>query len=127
MGRLINYGVGERVDRLSILGLKILFGSEAGKDVTHFERERAVLLTQARASTQGDWGTVLELAAVNAALWHAEDELRGMRKLVGTLDTEGLEAVLSLAFRIQSLNDRRAELVGTLNAEAGDVSKEKLT
>lgn len=132
MGRLVNPGPGEQFDRLSVLGLKLLFGTEAGKDTSHFERERAVLLTQVRASNRGDWGVVLELAAVNAALWHAENQLRDLREGYDpkTGAVPGQEMTLlqagHVAFRIQSLNDRRAELIGQLNAEAGETAKEKI-
>src|ERR1700676_1554522 len=79
--RLLNWGPGECSDRLTILALKILHGTDAGKDVKHFTDERNALLTDIRARTlNGKWfEAVLELAAVNAALWHAEDRLRMLR------------------------------------------------
>lgn len=131
--RLVNYGAGELTDRLTILALKVLYGTEAGTPVAHFEQERAVLLTQIRSRTlNGVWfEQVLGLGAVNAALWHAEDDLRDYRIKYGGRELSpdlNSTAVVQLAFRIQDLNDRRAELVRTINQSAGDESaKEKLT
>lgn len=126
MGKLVNYGAGEISDRLTVLALKILFGTEAGKDVSHFRNEQTVLLTQIHARTlNGVWfDAYTGLAAVNAALWHAEDDLRAMRRS-GTPNTDDIAV---LAFRIQSLNDQRAALIARINSDAGDtVGTEKLS
>lgn len=115
--RLINPGAGEISDRLSILALKLLFGAEAGKDVTHFQTEKAALLVQLRGRTlNGRWfEAYTELAAINAALWHAEDDLRSLR-LSGLTTPEAS----TLAFRIQALNDQRAACVEKINRDAGE-------
>jgi hypothetical protein len=129
MGKLVNYGAGEMSDRLTVLALKLLFGTEAGRDVTHFRNEQVVLLTQIRGRTlNGTWfEAYTELAAVNAALWHAEDDLREMRKL-DDRSLESLEVAALMAFRIQELNDRRAGLIEKINHDAGDGSgPEKLS
>jgi hypothetical protein len=105
------------------LSLKILFGQQAGKDCTHWQTERSKLLPQVRSRLNGVmWvENVLELAAVNAALWHKEDELRLLRG-----STE-YERAAKIAFYVQALNDRRAELVSLINANAGEKSEgEKL-
>ena len=126
MSRLINPGPGDLSDRLSILALKILFGTEAAKDTKHWETERTVLLSKIRALTlNGAWfDAYTELAAVNAALWHAEDDLREIRNgpaFIGMRPVSELsETVAELAFRIQVLNDRRADLIGRINKDAGD-------
>lgn len=113
-------GIGEVTDRLTILSLKILFGEQAQKDVTHFRTEQAALLSKIHARTlNGAWFTAtLELAAVNAALWHAEDDLRGWR--TASPSDKVAWAVLPLAFKIQALNDLRAALVQKINKDAGD-------
>ena len=133
MGRLVNAGAGEISDRLTILALKILTGSEQGRDVSAFEIERAALLSQIRSRTlNAKWfELVLELAAVNATIWHAEDDLRALRPEAvppAEGNDEGRQRVVAaLAFRTQRLNDRRAELVGQINRDAGDaVTPEKL-
>jgi len=127
--RLANIGVGELADRLSILALKIAHATQAGKDASHFVNERNVLVVQFR-SHEPAAEHLFDLAAVNAMLWHAEDDLREYRQAVpepDALGDAGLVAVARVAYRIQALNDRRAELVGTLNKLAGtDLGPEKL-
>jgi hypothetical protein len=125
--RLVNFGAGEITDRLTILALKLLHGRAVGKPVDHFARERDVLLAQIRARTlNGRWfEAVLALAAVNASLWQAEDTLRGYRlepnENVRSRDPLTYYAdVGRLAFRIQDLNDQRAELVALINSATGE-------
>ncbi len=117
--KLVNYGVGEISDRLTILALKILFGAAAGKEVGHFRNEQVALLTQIRGRTlNAAWfEAYTELAAVNAALWHAEDDLRGYRQKTTEYHEHG---VVALAFQIQTLNDQRAACVEKINKDAGD-------
>ena len=118
--KLVNPGTGEISDRLTILALKIYTWQEQGSDVAHFEAERAALLAKIHSRTlNAKWfDALLELGAVNALLWHAEDDLREIRGGSGGKD-EYAEAG-RVAFRIQALNDRRAELVSQINKEAGD-------
>lgn len=135
MGRLVNYGPGEMSDRLTILALKILHGEAAGKDVSHFKTERAALLTQIRSRTlNGVWfEAVLELGAVNSSIWQGEDDLRQYRAAAG--NGQALEQVdgmhhliVPLAFSLQALNDRRADLIAHINKSAGElVGPEKVT
>ncbi len=125
MARLKNYGPGEISDRLSILSLKRLFGAEAGKDCTAFQNEWGILLTEIRVRTlNGKWfEAVLELAAVNAALWHAEDDLRDYGRQYGAAGHDRAftdPAVADLALRIQRLNDQRAALIDRINKDAGE-------
>lgn len=134
MSRLVNPGAGDISDRLTILALKIVAGGEAGKDVGHFITEQAVLLTAIRTRTlNGKWfEAVLALAAVNAFLWQAEDELRRHRHqhaeiVADPKELAQLTQAVQVAFRMQALNDRRAALVQQINQEAGDpAEKEKL-
>lgn len=128
--RLINYGPGEIADRLTILSLKILHGGDAGKDVGHFVQERNALLAQLRGrETTGAWFEfVVDLGAVNGALWQAEDDLRNRRSEESGAHSIGwFQTITELAFHIQSLNDRRAVLVQQINEKTGDfVGQEKL-
>ncbi len=116
MSRLHDPGPGEILDRLTILALKIQHGWAAGKPVAHWEAEHAALYSQV-LSHMGT-APVLELAAVNVKLWEAEDELRAWRRAPSNLDDE-MHATITCAFRIQELNDRRAELVTLINVNAG--------
>jgi hypothetical protein len=123
MSRLVNPGIGDLCDRLTILALKILHGNEAGRETQHWEAERANLLAQVRSrELNGPWFEgLLELAAVNACLWQTEDDLRALRVQTEHVCTQGdLDRIRQVAFRTQSLNDRRAELVHAISKAAGD-------
>lgn len=130
MARLIDPGLGEICDRLTILSLKILHGGQRGKRVEHFTSEQTALLQQVRSRTlNAVWfDKVLELAAVNAALWQAEDQLRAYRQdaKVGAVGVEALwEDAAICAFRIQELNDQRAGLIKAINQDVGDSNGEE--
>lgn len=124
--RLINFGVGEMSDRLTILAMKILAGAEKGQDVRHFETERQALLSKIAARTlNGSWFShLLELGAVNAAIWKATDDLRD---LDGSRGYANDSEAASLAFKMQRLNDQRSHLIEEINKLAGDhTGKEKI-
>ena len=117
--RLIDYGLGEVLDRLSILALKISYAGDAGKPVDHFTRERAKLLVQATTRVSGRvFECYAELAVVNARLWQSEDALRELRRTSGS--GADWPTVGQLAFEIQALNDRRAALVAEITRVTGD-------
>jgi hypothetical protein len=120
--RFINPGAGEISDRLTILALKILVSTEKGGEVAHWEAERTTLLQKIHSRTlNAQWfDALLELGAVNAMIWHGEDELRTWRHGGPLFTGPQLETIRILAFRIQALNDRRADLVVQINKEAGD-------
>lgn len=123
MSRLIDPGIGEITDRLTILTLKLLYGGLAGKEVSHFQAERTSLLAKIRSrnSLNGVWfDQTLTLAAVNAALWQAEDELRIHREMQHLPIMDRSALICGIAFRIQDLNDRRAGLVAEINKAVGD-------
>lgn len=127
--RLVNFGTGEITDRLTILSLKILHGTAAGAEVKHFVDEKHTLLVQIRTRTLNEkwFETALDLGAVNAALWYAEDELRSHR-VAGSPSTAAqtlesvprLLSVSEVAFRIQALNDQRAQLIEAINKQTGE-------
>lgn len=117
MSRLHNPGPGEILDRLTILFLKITYGQHAGRDITHWEDELGSLF---RSYVQSKYPAhEFELAAVNAALWQAEDEMREYRREHAQGSSEPAETGAEIGVRIQALNDRRAELVALINTNAG--------
>lgn len=126
MSRLVNPGLGDILDRLSILALKILRAPEAA-DRAYWQKERTTLLAQvvSRTGSAAWWAEALDLAAVNAWLWENEDSLRRVRATIdrgptaGAIDDLRIEAG-TIAMQTQRLNDRRAELVDTINKVAGD-------
>lgn len=120
--RVLNPGPGEIVDRLTVVARKIVEGGERGE---HFKDEMMELVqfyNNNCRTIDGAISLVISLAAINAAIWQREDELRAYRlgKPPGTTD------FTQLAFRIQELNDRRADLVKQINVAAGIVREEKL-
>ena len=123
--RLINPGPGEYCDRLSILALKIAYGTDQGRSVDHFQKEWAVILPKLTAgSLHGPFlETYTQLVVVNARLWREEDVLREYRQ-AGRVCVEAAE----VAFGIQALNDERARLVQLINQATGNhVGEEKIS
>jgi hypothetical protein len=135
---LLNPGAGEITDRLTILSLKALYGAAAGKDVSHFVNERNGLLVKLRArELNGAWfECVLQLGAVNAALWARTDEQRRWMEQWRDRgpDSSGLSGGPGSGFitataipaaecgiAIMRLNDERARLVRQINVLSGDV------
>jgi hypothetical protein len=128
--RLINFGVGEITDRLSILSLKILH-SKPGVDNGHFTAERSQLLGKlAGRSLNGAWfEQAMELSAVNAAIWKGEDDLRELRRGSDTIGPKTVAlAAGEIGMRLQELNDRRHELIEEINKKSGEFfGSEKVT
>ena len=110
----IEVSVGEAVDRLSILEIKL----ERVKDPVKLENIRAEygLLRDAieKAGFSCEGRVFLELKAVNQSLWDIEDRIR--RK---ELDGEFDEEFIGLARSVYRENDRRFEIKRRINSEAG--------
>lgn len=121
MARLTNLGAGDLADRLTILALKLLHYGAAGTDTAHLRDERNTLLAQLRGrELAGAWFEhLLELGAVNAALWHATDALRSYSTR-GPLGEAEAQSAAGLGLRILALNDRRAALVDQINQCTGE-------
>jgi hypothetical protein len=134
--KLINYGAGEIVDRLTILSLKLHYAEAAGKPAEHFKNEWTALVVKLKAANgvAGYLESLLELSTINGRLWDAEDELRALRVTPEAKQAQWAgfgrtyaEQAMAVAFRIQSLNDRRAELVAAINQQTGEAyGREKL-
>ncbi len=121
MTRLINFGLGEIVDRLTILGLKITHYPESAVFTT--ERDQLIAMIKPRtADTIDEWA---QLARVNNALWQAEDRMRAHRDGFHQLSLNDRLDVADLGLACQSLNDERAELIRTINESQGDPHVEK--
>lgn len=127
MSRLTDLGPGEVLDRLTILSLKIVHGRQKGIVTGLWEQERDKLLQLwPDLAPKGIMAAhYLELAAVNAALWQAEDHIRDLMEGYNhsTGGVPGGEPIMMQAghvgFRIAKLNDRRVELVNLINMNAG--------
>ncbi len=118
MSRLHNPGPGEILDRLIILALKSVHGGLRGTPTAHWQEELTELL-RLEDPHNTRLPLLLELAAVNAALWQAEDDIRRLLQAEESMGLRGVEPASKIAFRIVRLNDRRAELVTLINCNAG--------
>lgn len=126
--RLLDPGPGEILDRLTILGLKLIYGELEARTLDHWKEEQGALYARLmelyhKAGSTGPQGVIIfELAAVNAALWQAEDKMRDFRRRRST-DVAAMQslvaATVDTAFRIQQLNDHRARLIFQINQDAG--------
>ncbi len=112
--RLIDFGLGEIVDRLTILALKLAYQPDA----LAFTAEREQLISMIRPRTadtpdiRHEWA---QLARINSALWQAHDRMRVYRKRFGQLTLTDRLAVADLSFARQALHDQRIELIRVLN------------
>jgi len=124
--RLIGYGPGELIDRLTILQLKILH-----RPLEHFKTEALAIeqtLNEQVFDQNGFFcGFVTELAAVNAEIWAATDAVRYLRRTDNAITNlnQGLTECKRLLFHLQTLNDRRAELINLINVDAGRAAEEE--
>lgn len=143
---LLKPTVGECLDRLSIIALKMM----AGNTAEHLVAERnalAVIVYQAgkplmrRAGNEDAYYPLWflvgragnHLAAVNAFIWHKEDEIRrrGAAVPIAPLSAERCSverlAIAALAIEIRGLADRRHELIAEIDRVYGDAraGKEK--
>jgi hypothetical protein len=120
VSKLLDPGLGELTDRLSILGLKILSAEKTGRPFAHFVIERTAILSRL-ALMQPAVRLSADLYRVNSQLWEAEDRLRASRG--DWDDIEYLREVTRLAFGIQALNDERSQLIAQLNGQSTDTEK----
>ena len=139
---LLTPSFGETVDRLTIIALK----QEAGNTSAHLEEEGQALTALLAKKCKDREGVLLiaqeynkrrlydRLAAVNAFIWHKEDEIRGLGKPLPI--GNATEAILSaaatrrtaeLAVQVRKLADRRHELIAEIDQLVGDprAGKEK--
>ena len=114
MTRLIDFGLGEIIDRLTILALKLAY--QPGVIAFTAEREQLISRIRPRTAdtpdTRHEWA---QLARVNSALWQAHDRMRVYRKRFGQLSLKDRLDVADLAFARQALHDQRVELIRVLN------------
>jgi len=110
---LIPVSVGELVDKLTILALKCEHLQEPARE--HAQKERALLqaVLDQQALAIGRH-RVEALEAVNAALWHVEDQLRAHEQR-----QEFNAAFVQLARQVYRLNDERHNIKQIINQESG--------
>lgn len=121
--RFLDPSVGEVVDRLTILAMKLrdrpgvvpLVMEYAAIQARFWDRVDAKIMSDHAAMALYRW--TLELAAVNAAIWQITDQIQG-----GTYDAvaEGEMARKALQF-----NRERADLVRDISGLFGEAVEEK--
>ncbi len=121
MGRLIDPGLGELVDRYSILTLKQLRSATPDHFCEEAENilRRLPLLFPAVSPFDAVKGMAMveraiELAAVNGIIWEATEEMRA------SIYCEDVTRVVDAAKTLYNRNRRRSELIHTLNELEAD-------
>ena len=108
--------VGEVLDKITILQIKLVHISDAAKRV-NIQNELDVLLPlvagNAFTTTQMQ-GLMAELKAVNEALWKIEDNIRE-KEAAKSFDVE----FIRLARAVYVTNDKRAEIKKQINLATG--------
>ncbi len=114
--------VGELLDRISILAIKMKKITDEGK-LIHIRKEYDLLTARRDDLVEGSQGLtalVQELGAVNLVLWDVEDRLRDMEQAgdFGPVFVENARAVYQT-------NDQRARIKARINALTGSALLEQ--
>ena len=124
MGRLLNPGLGELADRLTILELK-LGHAPPGVAVEHFREEHAQvqmridnLLKYVRERLR-IVAAIRNLKAQNAVLWELEDEMAIYARPEDGYTDNIAFAVAAVGVRIWKANQARNRIIAEINALAG--------
>ena len=117
MSLLAPISVGELLDKIGILELKLLQIKDPDA-LKNIQKELDLL------NSLNKWkniGTASKLYQVNRQLWEVEDELRELEK-----DLKFGSDFVALARSVYKLNDKRAELKRQINLETkSDIVEEK--
>ena len=108
--------VGEVLDKITILQIKLAHISDANKRVNIQNELNALLPLVAGDSFTTDemQGLMAELKSVNEALWDIEDDIRE-KEAAKSFDAEFIE----LARAVYVTNDKRAEIKKQINLATG--------
>ena len=108
--------VGEVLDKITILQIKLAYISDSAKRVNVQNELNALLpLVAGDAFTTNQMqGLVAELKAVNEALWDIEDDIRE-KEAAKSFDAE----FIKLARAVYVTNDKRAAIKKQINLETG--------
>ena len=121
MGRLFNPGLGEKLDRCTILEMKIAHALEQHTGLhTQFEGELQSITDLLPAFTTEIHDLHEQLIEVNQRLWDAEDTMRDCRSRELHLTTTELLDVGKLGMQCQELNDQRSTIIAELNLGNND-------
>ena len=108
--------VGEVLDKITILQIKLAHISDAAKRVNiHNELDALLPLVTGNAfTTEQMQGLMAELKAVNETLWVIEDDIRE-KEAAKSFDAE----FIRLARAVYVTNDKRAEIKKQMNLATG--------
>ena len=114
--------VGEALDKITILQIKLAHISDATKrDNVQNELDALLPLVAGDAFTTDQiQGLVAELKAVNEALWDIEDDIRE-KEAAKSFDAE----FIKLARAVYITNDKRAEIKKQINLATGSALVEE--
>lgn len=117
---LIEISIGELVDKISILAIKLEKFRDAGKK-KNVENEYATLLPQMlKTGIKTDSAEFLALKDVNLKLWDIEDNLR-IKESKKEFDAQFIELARSVYFQ----NDERAKIKKDINLACGSALVEE--
>ena len=114
--------VGEVLDKITILQIKLVHISDAAKRV-NIQNELDALLPLVAGdafTTDQMQGLMVELKSVNEALWDIEDDIRG-KEAAKNFDAE----FIRLARAVYVTNDKRAEIKKQINLATGSALVEE--
>ena len=114
--------VGEVLDKITILQIKLAHISNAAKRVNIQNELNALLPLAAGDAFRTDQmqGLMAELKAVNESLWDIEDDIRE-KEAAKSFDTE----FIRLARAVYLTNDKRAEIKKQINLVTGSALVEE--
>ena len=114
--------VGEVLDKITILQIKLTHISDAAKRVNiHNELDALLPLVAGDAFTTKQMQSLMaELKAVNEALWDIEDDIRE-KEAAKSFDAE----FIKLARAVYVTNDKRAEIKKQINLATGSALVEE--
>ena len=116
----IEVAVGEVVDKLSILEIKLEKIADPAK-LENIRKEHGLLVEAlAEAGLSGDSDDLRDLKAVNERLWEIEDQIR-RKERAGEFDAE----FIGLARSVYRENDRRFEIKTRINRKTGSTLVEE--
>ena len=108
--------VGEVLDKITILQIKLAHISDANKRVNiQYELDALLPLVAGDAFTTDEMqGLMAELKSINEALWDIEDDIRE-KEAAKSFDAE----FIKLARAVYVTNDKRAEIKKQINLATG--------
>lgn len=115
MSALLHPGLGDYLDRWTILELKITHGESFGRDCAHFHAEQRALRLHPGLDAAIETPEGRRLFTINAAIWTHTDYLLQALPAWPNVREEDIYAIADKAIQILKLNEARARLVQQLN------------